>query len=147
MFAGELQKQKALFAAVDCAALIAAFALALALHDPRYSTEHRLVHSDPLLLAIGMVGIGASWILVFHFVDLYRMRNGGVREQIAIVKACTIAVLLTLLALFLVHAHNLPRLTVLLAYLMSIPFVALGRSATRACRGACMRSQGLRYPW
>jgi exopolysaccharide biosynthesis polyprenyl glycosylphosphotransferase len=146
MFAGELQKQKALFAAVDCAALITAFATALALHDPRYSTEHRLAHSDPLLLAIGMVAIGASWILVFHLVDLYRMRNGGVREQIAIVKACTIAVLLTLLALFLVHAHNLPRLTVLFAYLLSIPFVLLGRTATRSCLRRLYAQPGTAIP-
>jgi hypothetical protein len=35
MFAGELQRQKALFAACDGLALLVAFAAALMLHDPR----------------------------------------------------------------------------------------------------------------
>ena len=133
MLTRELQKQKALFAASDCTALVAAFGLALWLHEPTGSKGLRLASLTPVPLVAGLVAIGALWILVFHACDLYRMRNGGLREHLAIVKACTIAVLLTLLALFLAHMHNLPRLTVVLAYLLSIPFVQSGRAATRAC--------------
>src|SRR5579863_8816334 len=123
MFAGELQKQKALFAAFDCTALIAAFALAVWLRGPAGWMERRLTGVDPPLLVAWIVAVGALWILVFHALDLYRMRNGGIREYLAIIRACTVAVALTLLALFLAHMHNLPRLTVLLAYMLSIPFV------------------------
>ncbi len=133
MFAGELQKQKLCFAAVDCLALMTAFATAVMLHDPANLTEQRLETVDPLLFGLSLCGIGALWIFVFRACDLYRMRNGGAREQIAVAKACTIAVLLTLLVIFFAHIHNLPRLTVLVAYLVSMPLVLAGRAATRGC--------------
>jgi exopolysaccharide biosynthesis polyprenyl glycosylphosphotransferase len=131
VFAGELRKQKALFAVTDGAALAAAFSLALLLHDPAGSIAERLESLSPSLLALGTGAVVALWILVFRGFDLYRMRNGGSSEYIAIVKACSIAGILTLLAFFLVHIR-VARITVLLAYLLSVPLVVGGRSALRA---------------
>lgn len=132
MLGVELQKQKALFAAIDCIALVAAFAAALFLHHPSATTVQRLGDTDPFLLGLLIAGMGALWVLVFRASDLYRMRNGGVREKLAILKACTIAVLLTLLVAFFAHVHNLPRLTVVLFYGLSIPSVLTGRALLRA---------------
>src|SRR5229473_4868775 len=133
MFAGELRSQTGLFAAVDSAALVAAFAAALWLHDPGRTTEAWLASADLSLLAVAIAGVATLWVLVFHSSGLYRMRNGGVREHVVIVKACSIAALLTLLAFFLAHLHHhLPRITLVLGYGLSIPFVQSGRAATRA---------------
>ena len=46
MFAGELRKQKFLFAAIDSVALIIAFAAALLLHDPGAAMQHKLLAAD-----------------------------------------------------------------------------------------------------
>jgi exopolysaccharide biosynthesis polyprenyl glycosylphosphotransferase len=132
MFAGELQKQKALFVVADAVALAAAAATALCLHDPSRSMAGRLLDSNPVVLAAAIAAVGLLWILVFRAADLYRMRNGGLSESIALVKASSIAVLLTLFGLFLAHVHDVSRVTVLLGYLLSIPFVQVARGVTRA---------------
>lgn len=133
MHGGDFQRQKVLFAIVDCAALVTAFVVALLVHDPRKSAEQEIGAVNPLWLALVMIAVGVLWVLVFHASDLYRMRNGGFHEQIAIIKACTIAVLLTLVVLFMMHVQDLPRLTFAFAYILSIMFVMVGRAWTRAC--------------
>ena len=125
---------------------MAAFAMAMALHDPSSSTEQRLASATPTVVVPCLIAIAAIWILVFRAFDLYRMRNGGSRELKAITKACTVAVLCTLLVLFLAHIHNLPRLTVLIAYLLSIPLVLMGRSITRACLRRCYSNPRIAIP-
>ncbi|MGH7905755.1 MAG: sugar transferase [Candidatus Binataceae bacterium] len=132
MFDHELQKQKALFAAVDAIALFSAFFTALALHDPSASMEGRLLRLSPLVLLAGACVIVAVWILVFRACDLYRMRNGGLQETLGVVKACAIAVLLTLLAGFLAHTEEVSRIAVALGFVLSIPFVIVARSLARA---------------
>ncbi|HKV55606.1 MAG TPA: sugar transferase [Candidatus Binataceae bacterium] len=131
MFAGELQKQKALFMVADAVALAAASAGALWLHDPSHSMEARLLDADPILLTFGIASLGLLWILVFRAADLYRMRNGGLSESVALVKASSIAVVLTLFALFAAHIHDVSRATVMLAYLLSVPFVQITRGVVR----------------
>src|SRR5208282_4060597 len=132
MFAGELQRQKALFAACDGVALLAAFAAALILHDPSRAMEGRLLQSNPALLCLNVLAVVCMWIMVFRACDLYRMRNGGLQEWLSIVRGCSYAALLTVLVGFLVHA-DVSRLTVTLAYLLSIPAVTVERMATRQC--------------
>jgi exopolysaccharide biosynthesis polyprenyl glycosylphosphotransferase len=132
MFAGELQKQKALFMVADTGALAAASATALWLHDPSHSMADRLLETNPVVLGSAIAALGLLWILVFRVTDLYRMRNGGLGECITVVKASSIAALLTLFALFLAHVHNVSRVTVMLAYLLSMPFVQVARTITRA---------------
>jgi exopolysaccharide biosynthesis polyprenyl glycosylphosphotransferase len=131
MFAGELQKQKAFFAAADSIALFAAFASALCIHDPAGAMETRLLEADRPLLILSVIGIAALWVLVFRACDLYRMRAGGLKETLAIVKACSISALLTLLLGFLAHV-TVSRITVVLAYALSIPAVMILRAFARA---------------
>src|SRR5579863_4299813 len=146
MFAGELQKQKALFMVADAAALAAAFAGALWLHDPSGSMEERLLDTDPMLLTVAFAGVGFIWILVFRAADLYRMRNGGLNESVALVKASSIAALMTLLALFLAHVHDVSRVAVVIAYLLSIPLVQIARALTRAILTRCYSNPRITIP-
>lgn len=132
MFAGELQRQKALFAACDGLALLGAFAAALMLHDPSRAMEGRLLHSNPALLCLNVLAVVCLWIMVFRACDLYRMRNGGLQESAGIVRGCSYAALLTVLVGFLGHV-DVSRLTVALAYLLSVPAVTIERMATRQC--------------
>ncbi len=132
MFAGELQKQKAVFAAADSVALLAAFSGSLYLHDPSGAMEARIVQANRPLLFASVLAVTALWILVFHACDLYRMRNGGLKEAFGVAKACSIAALLTLLGGFLAHLE-VSRLTVILAYLFSTPMVLFIRAGSRVC--------------
>jgi lipopolysaccharide/colanic/teichoic acid biosynthesis glycosyltransferase len=132
MFAGELQRQKALFAACDGLALLVAFTAALMLHDPSREMEGRLLRSNPALLCLTLLAVVFLWIMVFRACDLYRMRNGGLQEFAGIVRGCSYAALLTVLVGFLVHTH-FSRFTVMLGYLLSIPAITLERMATRQC--------------
>ncbi len=130
MFAGELRKQKAFFAAVDGLALLTAFSAALAIHDPAHAQEIRLLGTDAKLLFLGVAVVVAVWVLVFRACDLYRMRAGGVKEAAAIIRGCTYAAVLSTIAGFLVHFEG-SRLTIGLAYIFSIPAVLLGRMLAR----------------
>ncbi|HLK88070.1 MAG TPA: exopolysaccharide biosynthesis polyprenyl glycosylphosphotransferase [Candidatus Binataceae bacterium] len=132
MFAGELQRQKALFAACDGLALLAAFAAALMLHDPSNSMHERLLANNPALLCFNVLGLVFLWILVFRACDLYRMRNGGLKEFIGVVRGCSYAAMLTVLIGFVAHV-SVSRITVGLAYMLSMVAVAAERAATRAC--------------
>lgn len=130
MFAGELRKQRALFALADAVGLGAAFVVALGLHDPSGAIERRLREAQQGWVALGALAIVLLWLLVFRTCGLYRMRRGGLRESTLIAKACSWAMLLSLLGLFLVHLQ-LSRITLTLAYLLSIPLVAAARALTR----------------
>jgi len=132
MFAGELQKQKALFAAADGVALAAAFVGALAAYDPSSALAHRLLGTNPWVLCFGVMVMAAVWLVVFRASDLYRMRAGGLKETVAIIRACSIAAVVALLLAFLAHIQ-LARLTMAIGYLLSIPAVLIGRTLTRAC--------------
>src|SRR5260370_3235913 len=114
MFAGELQKQKAVFAAADSVALLAAFSGSLYLHDPSGAMEARIVQANRPLLFASALAVTALWILVFHACDLYRMRNGGLNGAFGDPNACSFAALLTLPGGLLAHLDGSP-LTAILA--------------------------------
>src|ERR1700756_3744045 len=132
MFAGELHKQKALFATADGIALAAAFVSALGASDPLNSLAKRLLDTQPWVLCIGVVLMAAVWLVVFRTCDLYRMRAGGLKESVTVVRACSIAAVFALMLAFLAHIQ-LARLTMAIGYLLSIPAVLVGRAAARAC--------------
>jgi len=71
------------------------------------------------------------WILIFRATDLYRLRKGDSKEALALLRACSVAALLTLLLGFLAHLQ-ISRITVIAAYFLSISFVLLLRAITRA---------------
>jgi len=130
MFASELRKQKVLFAIADTIALFGAFIFALSLHDPSNGMESRLLAADPLLLATGTTLVVGLWMLVFRACNLYQLRNGGIREGIAIAKACSVASLLTLGLVFLAHIQ-VSRITMLVGFVLSVPMVAVVRTLLR----------------
>lgn len=135
MLTNDLCKQKVLFAATDALAVLAAFGVALRLHDPATAVASHLRHLAAPIDGAVLAAIVTIWFLVFRSGGLYRMRNGGRREFLAILKACSIATVLMLLTGFLIHVR-VPRITVGISYLLSVPFVVVSRFMTRAtiCR-------------
>lgn len=131
MFAGELKRQKALLAGADAVALLGAFVLALSLHDPGGAMEERLLRNNPVLLCLNIVALVCMWVALFHTCDLYRTRGEGTREWLAVIRGCSYAAVLTVLAGFLAHL-DVSRITVVIGYLLSIPFVVIVRGAARS---------------
>lgn len=126
----DLRIQKGLFALGDALAVAAAFAAALALHDPADAIIGQLLGLPlPTQGVIAAMTIGL-WLVVFRSAGLYRMRAGGRSEFIAIVKGCSLAVALMLLGCFAVHVR-ISRLAFALAYVLSIPLVVTVRAAVR----------------
>ena len=119
MFAGECRKQKVLFAIADICALALAVAAALTLHDPDGAILAHLESTDPITLAEGGAIAAMLWVGVFRAFDLFTMRNGSRKEMIAVVKACTAAAGLMLLASFAVHVQ-ISRVAVASFYAFSI---------------------------
>ena len=119
MFAGECRKQKVLFAIADVVALALAFGFALTLHDPDGAILSHLESTDPQTLAECGAIASLLWVGCFRAFDLFSMRNGSRRETIAIVKACSAAAGLMLLASFAVHVE-ISRVTVAGFYALSI---------------------------
>jgi FlaA1/EpsC-like NDP-sugar epimerase len=130
MFAGECRKQKVLFAIADIVALALAFTAALMLHDPDGALLADIQAADPKTLAECVVLGGALWICVFRAFDLFSMRNGSLREAIALAKACTTAAVLMLLATFAVR-FELSRVAVTIFLVLSVVFELATRAALR----------------
>ena len=130
MVAREFRKQKALFAAGDIIALAGAFSAALVLHDPGAAMRTVLLQAYRPLLGFGAATLLAVWFLVFYAFGLYEIPTRSRLQVVAIAKACTAAALLTLFAGFLAHVQ-VSRVTVILAYSLSILTVSLGRRAAR----------------
>lgn len=145
MFAGELKKQKALFAVADTAGLILAATCAVAVYDPDGSIETQLSAVDPIFLLAGGLFAVFLWVASFSTFDLYRMRNGGWKETRAIVKACTFASALLLLASFVLHLE-MSRIEVGSFYLISIPAVLLMRLFQRNMIRRFYSSPGIAIP-
>jgi len=119
MFAGECKKQKVLFAIADIAALALAFAVALTLHDPDGAILAHLESVDPQTLVECGILAALLWVGVFRAFDLLTMRNGSRKEMIAIVKACSAAAGVMLLATFAFHI-DISRVAVVTFYVLSI---------------------------
>ena len=131
MFAGEFRKQKALFAIADALAFAIAGALALILHDPSGAMRASAEKADPQTLGEGIAIAALLWFGVFRAFDLYQMRNGSRKEAIAVIKACTVAAALMLLAAFAAHL-DASRVFVGIFYLLSIPAVFCLRTLLRS---------------
>ena len=130
MLADELRKQKAIFAFGDAVALLGALVAALSLHDPSQAIERRFLEQGPSIDLLGLGAVIVLWLTVFRWNDLYRMRNGGSKEVVAIVLACAEGTLLTLLAGFLLHIA-IARITVAIACILAMLFVITIRTWLR----------------
>ncbi len=129
MFVNELRKQKVLFASVDAAALILAAWCALVIHDPSHAMRHRLMQSPAGVILVGLLVLGC-WILIFRWMDLYRMRSGGLAELLAVCRANAIGALLAITVGFLFHLDP-SRITTLLTYPLAVVWVLALRMAAR----------------
>jgi len=119
MFADECRKQKVLFAIADLIALALAFGGALALHDPDGAILAQIESAELDTQYECIVLAGLLWVGVFRAFDLFTMRNGSRKEAVAIVKACSIAASLMLLAEFALHVQ-ISRVAIATFYVFSI---------------------------
>jgi len=145
MFAGEFRKQKALFAIADALAFVFAGALALALHDPNGAMRANAEGAVPQILAEDIAIAAILWFGVFCAFDLYQMRNGSRKEATAIIKACTVAAALMLLAAFAAHL-DASRIFVGIFYLFSVPAVMVTRTVLRSLILHFYSSPGIATP-
>lgn len=145
MFAGEFRKQKALFAIADAVAFASAGAIALILHDPSGAMRASAERADLQTLVEGIAIAALLWFGVFRAFDLYQMRNGSRKEAIAIIKACTVAAALMLLAAFAAHLEA-SRIFVGIFYLLSIPGVIGTRMLLRSLILHFYSSPGIATP-
>ena len=129
MIDGELQRQKALLAAADAGALVAAVGLAWVTHKP-FGDFCPLKPGQWTVIAAGAIGLVFIWIMTARAIGLYRPRSGRMDELFAIVKAACVTWLLALVLGFFAHLEA-SRLTVTLAFALSIVLVAAGRALTR----------------
>ena len=129
MLDGELQRQKALLAATDASALVAAVGLAWVTHKP-FGDFCPLKPGQWTVIAAGAIGLVFIWIMTARAIGLYRPRSGRMDELFAIVKAACVTWLLALVLGFFAHLEA-SRLTVALAFALSIVLVAAGRALTR----------------
>src|SRR5579872_5076428 len=118
MFVSELRKQKVLFASVDALALVAAAWCALTIHDPSDAMHHRLEANAAGLTLLGLVVL-ACCILIFRWLDLYRMRGGGWAEMLTVCRANFFAALLAIAVAFLFHL-DLSRITTLMVFPLAV---------------------------
>jgi len=128
---GELQRQKALLAAADASALVAAVGLAWVTHKP-FGDFCPLKPGQWTVIAAGAIGLVFIWIMTARAIGLYRPRSGRVDELFAIVKAACVTWLLALVLGFFAHLEA-SRLTVAIAFALSIVLVVAGRALTRRC--------------
>jgi exopolysaccharide biosynthesis polyprenyl glycosylphosphotransferase len=130
MLAGELRKQRALFAIADAGALVAAVAVALIIHDPSHGIRAQFENADLQTIIQGVVIATLLWLGVFRAFDLYRMRDGSRQEAITIIKASTVATGVLLLAAFGMHVQ-MSRVFVGMVYFLSISTVIGLRTVLR----------------
>lgn len=129
MFVSELRKQKVLFAAADVIGLMIAYWAALAIHDPSNRMTDKLLSNPAALMLVGLA-MATAWILIFHFLDLYRMRSGGVAEALAVCRGNAVGALLAITVGFLMHL-DISRITTILSYPLSVVCVLAMRKLLR----------------
>ena len=84
------------------------------------------------VIVAGAIGLVSIWIFTARAVGLYGPRHGRVDELLAIVKAACVTWLLALVLGFFAHLEE-SRLTVAIAFGLSIVLVVAGRALTRRC--------------
>ena len=130
MFVTELRNQKVLFASVDAIALVLAVWAALAIHDPSHAMRSHLLAKPAELVLIGGAVL-ACWILIFRWLDLYRMRGGGMAEVLAVTRGNALGALLAITVGFLIHL-DISRITTLLTIPLAVGSVLTFRMLLRS---------------
>ncbi len=89
-----------------------------------------------------IVGVTPSWLIIFAFVGLYRRRNllGGTREYDLVLRGTTLGLLPLVFLSFLVPEFVIARGWLVLAWVLSLVFVGVGRFAMRRVAYAARRA-------
>lgn len=146
MFSRELRRHGVLLAITDSIALLVALWIAAALHHPwQADAAGGGGAEEPQLYATVVFTIG-GWIVVSNLLRLSRLRNVGLNELIAIARACVATTFLVLVVEFVAHLVPPPRLTVALAFGLSIVLIAVGRALACRCVEAFYSRSGLLVP-
>lgn len=131
MLEGELRRQKALLAATDATAMVFALGVAWAAHRP-FGDFCPLKPAQWTATMAGAIALVSIWIVSARAMGLYQPRRGRLYELLAIVKAACITWLLALMFGFFAHLEA-SRLTVAIAFVLSIAMVAGARALARRC--------------
>ncbi len=88
-----------------------------------------------------IVGVTPSWLVIFAFVGLYRRANllGGTREYDLVLRGTTLGLLPLVFLSFLVPEFVIARGWLVLAWVLSLVFVGVGRFAMRRVAYAARR--------
>ena len=86
--------------------------------------------ANPAALALVGLAVAAAWILIFRFLDLYRMRGGGLAEALAVCRGNAVGALLAITVGFLMHL-DISRITTALTYPLSVGCVLTIRKLLR----------------
>ncbi len=129
MLEGELRRQKALFAAVDAAALAAAVCLAWLVHQP-FAGACPLKPGQRTATVAGAIALVSIWFVSAHVIGLYQPRRNRAHELLAIGRAVCVTWLVALVLGFFAHLEA-SRLTVAIAIAMSGALIAGARALTR----------------
>lgn len=128
MFAGELQRQKRVFTAVDTAAIIGAFATAIAIAGPE-AVKTRLVPISTVPASFVLVAAASLWIATFRFWGLHDVTSGGRPSIFGTAGASLAAMAVAILGVELWGA-NIPKTVFLLGAGLSFVFVVAARNMT-----------------
>ncbi len=129
MFVNELRKQKVLFAAADAVALLLAAWGALEIHDPSHAMRDKML-ANPAALMLAGSAVLVCWLLLFRWLDLYRMRSGGLAEALAVCRGNALGALLAIIVGFLMHL-DVSRITSLLILPLAVVSVLTFRMFLR----------------
>jgi exopolysaccharide biosynthesis polyprenyl glycosylphosphotransferase len=129
LFAGELQRQKALLATTDAISVAGGVVLAWLLRSCGICLPGSAASSE---MPAGLIVLVFIWMLTARASGLYRLRYGRLREFLAIGKVSATAWLLVLTLSF--FAHLAPsRLVVGVALLLTVVLVFASRTLVRGC--------------
>ena len=86
-----------------------------------------------------VVGVTPSWLIIFAFVGLYRRANllSGTREYDLVLRGTTLGLLPLVFLSFLVPEFVIARGWLVLAWVLSLVFVGVGRFAMRRVHQRC----------
>lgn len=130
MFEVELRKEKALFAAIDGAAIFLALVLAGFVNDLRGTPPCVLCPENHLHLMLIGLALVSLWFVSGRTLGLYEMHPGSAEQPGCIVKTSVVATVLALSIAFILHGQP-PRVLTGLVLCFSVVLVMLSRSGVR----------------
>jgi FlaA1/EpsC-like NDP-sugar epimerase len=144
MILDEHRRQGILYAASGAGAFAAALVVAVRIHPIVPSASYGPDAAAPGFEALALAT--AIWLMAAGVVRLHRPRAGRIEDFLAVGRAAAIAAGLVLISWYAAHLEPPPRITALVAFGLSIVFVALARDLTRLLIGALYSSASIASP-